>query len=209
MRSRTIAVLGVAGIIIAGACSASTEEKAGSNNAAPNSQITSNTSTANGNTAVVTNGMFVPAQSADANTVANANTDANAGQPLDMMKGRLDKMRASGGSSEKVDVAALAQKNARPAPDNSTFTSYLSDAGYEIRTFNAHPQLLKVEKRTDDTGNQTLKIFLRNGRVIQRPGKDIPILSTISADAILATAGITPPATREPAATGPPAAKKP
>ncbi|MEP7149755.1 MAG: hypothetical protein ABI857_12825, partial [Acidobacteriota bacterium] len=94
---------------------------------------------------------------------------------------------------------ALAIRNARPAPDNSTFTSYLTDVGHEIRTFKNHPQLLKVEKRTESSGTQTLKIFLRNGNVVNLPGEKIPALSTASAATIAVVAGIPPPPVRQPA----------
>jgi len=146
--------------------------------------------------------MFVPTETADANGAQVAAADPL--EPPNRRQGRLDKLRQSGGSSVKIDPQEFAMKNARPAPENSTFTSYLSDAGYEIRTFQSHPQLLKVEKRIDNAGKQTLKIFLRNGQVVERPGKDIPVLSTATAAAILATAGI---AQQQPA-SGPRSEKK-
>lgn len=209
MRSRVITLLGIAGVFMVGACSSATEKKpnAKTSGAATKSEPapSANGSTENTATAVVTNGMYVPPQTADANAGAS---DPGTLVPLDRMRGRLDKMRQSGASSERVDVGALAMKNARPAPENSTFTSYLAEAGYEIRTFQSHPQLLKVEKRTENTGNQTLKIFLRNGKVVQRPGKDIAVLSTSSSSSILAVAGIVPQPPRQPASSGSAPTKK-
>jgi hypothetical protein len=208
MRSKLVLLVGLAGIIIIGACSSSAEDKAAANNGGANTQKNTNSlPIPDGNTEVVTNGMVVPAHPGDANLASNAAPSDGIQQP-GMMHKRLDKMREAGATGEKVDPAALALKSARPAPDNSTFTSYLSEAGYEIRTFNNHPQLLKVEKKTESNGNQTVKIHLRNGQVVQRPGKDIPILSTVPAATILAIAGITPPQTRAPD-TGPNATKKP
>jgi hypothetical protein len=130
--------------------------------------------------------------------------DGNLQSP--QMQNRLDKLnkKGTGPSGPPVDVAALAMKIARPAPDNSTFTSYLSDAGYEIRTFQSHPQLNKVEKRTTDDGKVTIKVFLRSGKVIELPGSAIPVLSTAPAFQIMDAAGVSAPAI--PAKTNP---KKP
>jgi len=102
-------------------------------------------------------------------------------------------MRDAGeASGSKLDAATLAKMNSRPAPDNSTFTSYLTDAGYEIRTFKNHPQLLNVEKKTESNGKQTVKVFLRNGQVVELPGERITPLSTATAAYILEAVGIAP-----------------
>jgi hypothetical protein len=90
-------------------------------------------------------------------------------------------------------------KNARPAPDNSTFTSYLTDAGYEIRTFNNHPLLLKVVKRTANDGSQTIKVFLRNGKIVELPGATIPLVASAPAEVIAGAAGIQPASPKQPA----------
>ena len=197
MRSNETLFVVLAVLVTFVSCTSSTGDKTPSKNSAANAQ-----NIANGNTNVVSNGTFVPAQTGDANAVASVDAPPEGLQPPGMMQKRMDQMRQAGGSSEKVDVAALALRNARPAPDNSTFTSYLAEAGYEIRTFKDHPQLSKVEKKTENNGNQTLKIFLRNGQVIQRPGKEIPALSTAAAADILAVGGITP------APAGPSSGKK-
>lgn len=191
MRSKVIPSLCLTAVLMFGACATSREDKTPAKNAPATSQNPANGS-ANQNTAVIADGMVVPAQPADANASAAIDAPANGLQHPDIMQKRLNKMRQSGASTEKVDLEALAMRNARPAPDNSTFTSYLGEAGYEIRTFKDHPQLSKVEKRTESNGNQTIKIFLRNGQVIQRPGKDIPVLSNAPAEAILAAGGIAP-----------------
>ena len=206
MRSKAIALLGLAGIFMIAACSSSSTEVKSNGKTGAGNSVTNGSANANANTVVVTNGMVVEPQVADANAAPGELVDPLG--PAAPMKGRLDKIRGSAGPSEKVDVEALALQNARPAPDNSTFTSYLSDAGYEIRTFKSHPQLTKVEKRTGSDGSQTLKIFLRNGQVVERPGNAIGVLSTASADAILAVGGITPQQPKAPAASGPSAAKK-
>jgi hypothetical protein len=199
MRNRSIVILGLAGILTMSACSSSSEEK-------PKTQTTSAANSANSNTVAISNGAEVaPPRPADANGVATASSDQIT-QPGNSMQTRLEKMRTAGEAGPPIDAAALALKNARPAPDNSTFTSYLTDAGYEIRTFKNHPQLLKVEKKISSDGKQSLKVFLRGGRVIELPGQKINPLSTAPAAHILNMAGVQPQPQQAPA--GPPATKK-
>ena len=180
MNRAFFATLGLVAIFITGACSSATEEKP---SAKTNSTID------NTNTATIQNGTEVsPPVAADPNAANGA------GAPMqDPVANRLQsKMNALRGDGEPVDnakVQALALKNARPAPDNSTFASYLTDAGYEIRTFKNHPQLLRVEKKVG-TDSQTLKVFLRGGRVVELPGNAITGLATATANAILAAAGV-------------------
>ena len=203
MRSRFVFVLCLTGAVMMGACSsAEQDQKAQSSSTAPsggsNSQASS--SSTNSNTEVLANGAVVPPQQTDANAIASAS-----GDPLTPpIQGRLEKMRSAGTSGETGDAAALAVKNARPAPDNSTFATYLTDAGYEIRTFKNNPVILKVEKRIENNGDQSLKVFLRNGKVVQLPGNAISPLSSASADAIASAAGVAtaPPKSSGTEATG-------
>jgi hypothetical protein len=191
MRSGYFLILGLTGTLIVGACSTTSPEKGKSQSnstSQPNAANTAAVVNPDNSNAVVANGMVVSPQGVDANSTSSASSE----QPADM-PGRLnDKMSKLKGSSESVDAAALAMKNARPAPDNSTFTSYLTDAGYEIRTFKNHPQLLRVEKRTANDGSQTIKIFLRNGKVVELPGKTIPLIASAPAEVIAGAAGIQP-----------------
>lgn len=191
MRSGFIAVLGLAGILTIGACSSSTEEKVKTKANSNSNSATASNNAADSNTVVMSNGAQVAGpQPVDANADPNA-PSADPLQPSGPMQARLQKMRKSGeASGSSMDPEALAKLNSKPAPDNSTFTSYLTDAGYEIRTFKNHPQLLKVEKKIESSGKQTLKIFLRNGQVRELPGQRITILSTASAAYILEAAGI-------------------
>jgi len=200
MRSKSIVILGLAGILAFFACSSATEEK-------PTTQPTS-AAAANANTVAIADGTeLIPALPAD----ANANfTSGGSLEAANRLSNRLENMRKAG-DGPVGDARAIALKNARPAPDNSTFASYLSDDGYEIRIFKDHPQLSRVEKKITNDGKQTLKVFLRSGKVIELPGELINPLSTAPAAFILETAGVrTQPAT--PASSsqaGPPPTKKP
>ena len=88
MRIKVTLLLVLAVIFMFGACSSSSEDKTVSKNSALNAQNGAN-STSNGNTAVVTNGMVVPAQPGDANANAGVDTASDALQPSDMMQKRL------------------------------------------------------------------------------------------------------------------------
>ena len=199
MRSRWVTILALAGILWMSACSSSEEPT--------KVKATSNTNSTNTNTVAVNTGTTVDMpQVADANvnTAHPATSDEQlAASKLDQ---RIEGMRKSGESGVQADATEVAMKNARPAPDNSTFTSFLTDAGYEIRTFKNHPQLLKVEKKITPDGKQAVKVFLRDGKVVELPGQKIPVLATIPAAQILEAAGIRPPA--PPAPAGPPPTKK-
>lgn len=77
----------------------------------------------------------------------------------------------------------------QPAPENSTYTSSLGTTALEVRTFKKHPQLAKVEK-TIDGKNQTVKVFLKNGKVIDVAPEKLPNIATAGSAAILEAAGI-------------------
>jgi hypothetical protein len=190
-----------------GGCSSTAQDgKAQSSSTAPTGASNSQAAapSTNLNAQVLANGSIVGPQQADANAIASTS-----GDPLTPpIQGRLEKMRSAGNSGESADAAALALKNARPAPDNSTFATYLTDAGYEIRTFKNNSVILKVEKRIENNGDQSLKVFLRNGKVVQLPGNAISPLSNASAEAIASAAGLTPASSKS-AATGATGAKNP
>jgi hypothetical protein len=208
MRIRFALVSGMIAALTIGACSSSRDDKPASASASNAASTASNSAgvveTENANALGLANGPADAAQNGD----ANANTAASADQmPQGPMSKRLEEMRKAGEGMQSVDPKALAMKNAKPAPDNSTFTSYLTDAGYEIRQFKNHPQLLRVEKKIESNGEQSVKVFLRTGTVVQLQGNAIPILSTASADAIASAAGIAAAPAKVPS-TGPTGAKK-
>lgn len=180
-------------------CSSASDEKV-------KSQQNSATS-GNANTVAISNGAELNAPGrADANAAAAASADP-LDSPANAMEGRLAQLKKSGEAGPQLDAATSALKNAKPAPDNSTFASYLTDAGYEVRTFKNHPKLLKVEKKITSDGKQTLKVFLRGGKVVELPGQRINPLATAPASFILQMAGVEDQPQSAPA--GPPAVKKP
>ena len=177
MKVRSIAVLGLNGVLIFSACSSSETEDAKVQKAS----LANNVNVAN--TAAERVSANSPA--ADANAVQTvAAADDNLASPNALQR-KKEAMTKTGGEAAPVDFDKLATQNLRPAPENSTFTSYLADAGYEIRAFKKHPKLLKVEKKISSDGKQFVKVFLRDGRVIEVPGESVAPLSTMSSVAIL------------------------
>ena len=184
MKRVFFAALGLVAIFITGACSSATEEK-------PSAQANGTNSNTNTSVAAVENGATVsPPLAADPNAANAAAADPMQMPGANRLDGKLKALKDGGGAPiDNAQIEAMARKNARPAPDNSTFTSYLTDAGYEIRTFNNHPQLLKVEKRIG-TDSQSIKVFLRGGRVVELPGSSITALASAPASSILSAAGV-------------------
>lgn len=179
MRMKTVIGLCVAITLFLSACSSTDSAKL----------ATTSNNSANANSATVDTGtQFGAPQLADANASHSAATDT----PIsaNRIDQRLEEMRKAGAPGPSAEE--VARKNARPAPDNSTFTSYLTDSGYEIRTFKAHPQLLKVEKKVTPDGKHSIKVFLRDGRIVDLPGQSIAVLSSAPAASILEAVGIRP-----------------
>ena len=173
-------------IFISGACSSATEEKPSAH---------SNTTAVNANTnvaAVQSNSDVANPPAADPNAQNSASAGPFEGPGANRMQSKLKALREGGGEPiDNAQVEAAALKNARPAPDNSTYVSYLTDVGYEVRIFKNHPQLLRVEKRIAPEG-ETIKVSFRDGRVVQLPAKSISVIATATANAILAAAGVQP-----------------
>lgn len=89
------------------------------------------------------------------------------------------------------------------APEESEYTSELTDVAREVRTFKNHPQLLKVEK-TIKSDSQTVKVYLRNGKVVTISPDKVRSIRYDAASSFLAAAGVIPP----PPALGAPSEKK-
>lgn len=91
---------------------------------------------------------------------------------------------------EKYDTSKAVE--GKPAPEESTFSTRLTDVAVETRTFKKHPILAKVERITDTNG-RAMKVYLRSGKVIDVPGNSIANLAVASSAQILSAAGIEQP----------------
>jgi hypothetical protein len=123
------------------------------------------------------------------NTAANNSVNINANRPMDAQIQRLEEMRSAANKSGKQ----IPNLNSRPAPEDSTITTTLTDVAREKRVWKKHPVLLSVEK-VFDGGKGSIKVSLRDGRVIDLPGESIAQVDQIFAADVLTLAGIKPAA---------------
>jgi hypothetical protein len=127
----------------------------------------------------------------DANTLDSPAEAAEGASTEQTTANRLAAVRKTGADVSPGELAKAIDRSAQPAPDNSVYTSTLTDIGRETRTFRSHEQLLKVEKLITPA-ESVLKVHLRDGRILQLPGASIPNLATVSANEILMKAGVRP-----------------
>ena len=146
------------------------------------------------NTMAVNTGPNLNASNAaPSNTATNFNAansfNANANRPMDAQMQKLEEMRKAANRAGK-QIPSL---NTRPAPEDSTMTATLTDFARETRTWKKHPVLAKVEK-VHDGGDGSIKVYLRDGKVIDLPGNSIGQLDQVTAASVLQIAGVTAPA---------------
>ena len=98
---------------------------------------------------------------------------------------QLEQMRAAANKPGQK-VASL---NSRPGPEDSTLTSTLTDVARETRVWNKHPTLAKVEK-IHDGAEGSIKVYLKNGKVFDLPGKSIEQLYSVPAATVLSLVGV-------------------
>lgn len=81
----------------------------------------------------------------------------------------------------------------RTAPDDSTFTGTMNSKGQpmEIRTFNNHPTLARVEKTFLGKSVQ-YKVFLKNGKVLDADPEKMSNFAAMSPENILEIVGMLP-----------------
>lgn len=164
-------------LIFTGCSSKSSEtNSAGSNAVAANSSVASatNNGQSNPSSSVTSSGPAQVVQNVDPNAF-NANPTSNA---------------------KVVEVNPKQDKNrsgiyGRPAPDDSTFTSTMDSKGIatETRTFTNNPYLIKVE-RIFTVPNKKIKIYLKNGKVVEIGEDKLPTFAVTAPGTILEAAGV-------------------
>ncbi|MGI8639835.1 MAG: hypothetical protein ACR2MG_07760 [Pyrinomonadaceae bacterium] len=82
-----------------------------------------------------------------------------------------------------------------PAPDNSEISTEMNKQGQpiETRTFKSNALLAKVERIYITLDNPTVKVYLKNGKIIDLPKGRIDNIFDASANEILKAVGIAPP----------------
>lgn len=88
-----------------------------------------------------------------------------------------------------------------PAPENSEVATTMDASGnfVENRWFKNHPQLSRIERTWLDAEKSTLKIYLRDGRVVTAPGDSVKTLPSHPSSSFLELAGLRAPAKVDPA----------
>lgn len=147
-------------------------------NAQPNLNRTSNTAP---QTYINNNGQGATTNSAENNT--------NIVTPANRLQTKMEQQQsAANNQSQKA-----APVNTRPAPEDSEITTTLTDVAREVRVWKKHPTLAKIEK-TYSGQNISIKVYLRDGRVIDLPGSAIAQLDQIPSATVLTLVGVGPTA---------------
>jgi len=131
----------------------------------------------------------------ETNTKAQANAN-NAIQNFAVSKRNAKNWKAKKpGSTDAAPIEATPM--AYPAPDNSEISSVMNNnVPTEVRTFKDNPMLVKMERIFVDVKKPKVKVYLKNGKVLNVPPDKISNPATASADEILLAVGIV----RKPAA---------
>ncbi len=82
----------------------------------------------------------------------------------------------------------------KPAPEDSEVSAMMNSDGSitEIRVFRSHPQIARAEARWMEPSNKDLKVFLRNGKILEAKTDKIPYLHDVSSELLLQIVGIKP-----------------
>lgn len=95
-------------------------------------------------------------------------------------------------NAQVIKPTKMTTNPGRPASDNSEIFTELKDVPTETRVFKSHPQLIKVVK-TGVPGKMTIKVYLKNGKIVDVAGDKFPNLGAETAGSILDAVGIKPP----------------
>jgi len=122
------------------------------------------------------------------------NTNAVVIQNSLISKNTMQELRSKKGRGN-INVAPMGPSVSAvsvPAPDNSEVSSQMNKQGVpvETRTFKNHPVLVKVERTFTDITKPVMKIYLKNGKVVNVPQGKIADPLTASADEILKAVGV-------------------
>lgn len=162
-------------------CSSSTVEK----------NVKSNSSTVETNVKINNSDIAVVKQM-NANVEVQADANSYRIQNMAVSKQNVRNWGAKkGGATDVAPIEAIPM--AYPAPDNSEISSTMNNSvPTEIRTFKNNPMLVKMERIFVDVKNPQIKVYLKNGKVVNVPPGKISNPATASADEILSAAGIAP-----------------
>lgn len=127
---------------------------------------------------------------ANTNVEVQADTNSYTLQNMAVSKQNVKNWGAKkGGATEPAPIEATPM--AYPAPDNSEISSIMNNnVPTEVRTFKNNPMLVKMERIFVDVKNPQIKVYLKDGKVVNVPSGKISNPATASADEILSAAGV-------------------
>jgi len=122
--------------------------------------------------------------------VASANDKIiiqNSSISMDNIRNKKDKKGAGAGDTP---IAPNVTRAVVAAPDNSEITNTMNAKGLplEIRQFKNHPVLVKIERT--DLNNRDVKVYLKNGKVVNLPENLASSFTTAAASEVLKAIGI-------------------
>ena len=198
MKNGCISIVALALFLGLAGCSSSADTEVATAGKSSDQKVVNGASVPAGDTNSVTSipGQTVEAVPADPNAAVpggqvpdagNSNTAFVPGSLADIKNKKARRLGLQNAPASGVPVNIQPQ----PAPEDSEFIAELKEAAIETRTFRSHPQLWKVEKRTNGQGS-TATIYLRDQRVVNVAGDKIPKLATAASADILRLAGVAP-----------------
>jgi len=137
-----------------------------------------------------TNANVVKQTTADTEVQAAANSDTVQNMAVSKRNAGNWGAKKSGASEvEPIEATPMVY----PAPDNSEISSTMkNNVPTEVRTFKSNPVLAKMERIFVDVKNPQIKVYLKNGKVLNVPPGKISNSTIVSADEILAAVGMAP-----------------
>ncbi|MDH3492636.1 MAG: hypothetical protein OEM82_03735 [Acidobacteriota bacterium] len=147
--------------------------------------------TENSNAAGANINVITPQRATNINVSANANAKP---QPYPGIK-EGDNPTLDNSKVQVIDTTkARVDPPARKGPDNSELTTIMNSKGevIESRRFLNHEQLEKMERITRSPRDVTIKVFLRNGKVIEIANDKIASFKNVKPDQVLIAAGVKP-----------------
>ena len=157
------------------------------NVAAANSNSNSNNSADNSVSRVSNTNNTVPPPE-----ITNTGNSAPAGKMISPGLLTDAKKKSKGKFAAAAPLDPNAERILAPAPDNSEISTAMNKQGQiiETRTFKDNAELAKVVRMNVDSDNQAVKVYLKNGKILDLPKGRIENIFAAPAAQILQAVGV-------------------
>ena len=127
-----------------------------------------------------------------ANSPANANAESSSNSNRTLTRAEMMEKYRQKSLVNAPSSGPLPTPQFHPAPENSAIATTMNKDGavVETRVFKSDSQLAKVEMTWVGPQNSTLKIFLKNGRIVETRSENIQNLGTTPVSVFLELAGM-------------------